>query len=341
MGKITSIMLFLLFVVLPALFGTGCSGSREAQGEERITWPPPPDTPRIAFVRTYRGEEDFPNALSSVLGSLAGKSNVIKLARPFDVCVAADGNIFVTDAMQGVVKFDPNKKEASALGEKSVMDLKDPRGIACGHGKVFIGLAGSGKIAVLDEDGKFIQAIGKENQFPNPVDVVADTLRNRIYVVDDRLHRVLVYSESGDSLFSIGSRGTGDGQFNFPISAAVDSAGNVYVVDSFNYRVEIFDSAGKFQRTFGKQGDAYGTFARPKGIALDSFGDIYVLDGLHNNYQVFNNAGELLMFVGRYSPNNDGFENPVSIAIDGSNKIYVTDNLNGRLQVFQLLVPKN
>ena len=223
------------------------------------------------------------------------------------------------------------------MGEKSVIDLKDPRGIGCGHGKVFIGLAGSGKIAVLDEEGKYLQVIGREGQFPNPVDVVCDTNRNRLYIVDNRLHQVLVYSETGDSLFTIGKRGTGEGEFNFPESAAVDSAGNVYVVDSFNYRIEIFDQSGKFLRMFGKQGDAYGTFARPKGIALDSYGNIYVLDGIHNNYQVFNNAGEMLMFVGRYSPGNDGFENPVSIAIDHNNKIFVTDNLNGRLQVFQLL----
>jgi len=328
----------MMFGLMLLGFGSGCSGSKEAQGEQRFVWPSPPDTPRIAYVRTYRGEEDFPNALSSVLGSLAGKTNVIKLARPFDVAVASEGPIYVTDAVQGVVKLDPVKKEATVLGEKSVVDLKDPRGIACGHGKVFIGLAGSGRIAVLDEDGKYLQVIGKENQFPNPVDIVSDTTRNRLFIVDNRLHKVLVYSESGDSLFSIGKRGTADGEFNFPESAAIDSSGNLYVVDSFNYRIEIFDANGKFLRSFGRQGDAYGTFARPKGIALDSFGNIYVLDGLHNNYQIFNNAGEMLMFVGRYSPNNDGFENPVSIAIDGSNRIYVTDNLNGRLQVFQLLM---
>ena len=218
-----------------------------------------------------------------------------------------------------------------------MIDLKDPRGIGYGHGKIYIGLAGMGQVAVLDSEGKLVRLIGRAKQFPNPVDVVCDTLRNRLYVVDNKVHQILVYSENGDSLFTIGRRGSAEGEFNFPQSAAVDAIGNLYVVDSFNFRVEIFDSSGKFIRTFGQQGDAFGTFARPKGIAVDSYGNIYVLDALHQNYQVFNNAGQLLMFVGRYSPGNEGFENPVSIAIDRNNTIYVTDNLNSRVQVFQLL----
>jgi DNA-binding beta-propeller fold protein YncE len=334
----SSSILFICAAALAAIMLAGCGGAKETQKESRIVWPEPPDTPRVAYLRTYRGEDDFSGGIGGVISSLAGKKGVVKLARPFDVCLAADGRFYVTDAMQGVLLFDAMKKEVSVLGEHSSVELKDPRGIAYAHGKVFIGLAGSGKVVVLDNEGGFVRAIGRQGEFGNPVDLVCDTLRNRLYVVDSKLHQVFVYSEAGDSLFTIGRRGTGDGEFNFPQSAAVDASGNLYVVDSFNFRVEVFDSTGKFLRTFGKQGDAFGTFARPKGIALDSFGNIYVLDGLHNNFQIFNSAGELLMFVGRYSPDNYGFEDPVSIAIDRTNAIYVTDNLNGRVQVFQLLV---
>ena len=315
----------------------GCGGAKETSKEIRMVWPEPPDTPRVSYVSTYRGENDFSAGIGGVVSALAGKSAIVKLSRPFDVCIADEGKFYVTDAMNGVILFDTKNKEAKPLGEKSVVDLKDPRGIAYAHGKIYVGLAGSGKIAVLDGEGQFVRTIGKDGSFPNPVDVVADTARDRIYIVDNKLHQVLVYSEGGDSLFVIGQRGAGEGEFNVPLSAAVDTAGNLYVVDSFNFRIEVFDSSGKYVRSFGKQGDAYGTFARPKGISLDSFGNVYVVDGLHNNFQIFNNAGEMLMFVGRYSPGNDGFENPVSIAIDRNNTIYVTDNLNARVQVFQLL----
>src|ERR1041385_5858951 len=329
--------LFLFIAAAAALVLAGCGGAKETQRESRIVWPGPPDTPRVAYIRTYRGEDDFSGGIGGGISSLAGKKGVVKQGRPLDLRLPDNGRIFVTDAMQGVLLFDAAEKQVVALGERSSVEVKDPRGIAYAHGKLFIGLAGSGRVAVLDNQAQFVRAIGRQGQFGNPVDLDSDTPRNRLYVVDSKLHQVAVYTEGGDSLFVSGRRGSGDGEFNYPQSAAVDASGNLYVVDSFNFRIEEFDSTGKFLRTFGKQGDAFGTFARPKGIALDSFGNIYVLDGLHNNFQIFNNAGDLLMFVGRYSPNNDGFEDPVSIAIGRTNEIYVTDNLNGRVQVFQLL----
>src|ERR1041385_2228775 len=314
-----------IFVILLV----GCGGTKETQKENRVVWPGPPDTPRVAYVRTLKSEDDFSGGIGGVLNTLAGKKSVVKFQRPFDVCVADSGRLYITDGMQGVILYDMKAREMIPLGEKVGVEMKDPRGIAYGHGKVFVGVANVGQVIIIDDEGKGIGKIGKPNQFPNPVDVVLDTIRSRVYIVDNRLHQVLAFSEKGDSLFTIGARGTADGEFNYPESAALDKDGNLYVVDAFNFRVEVFDSTGKFVRKFGKQGDAYGTFARPKGIALDSYGDIYISDGLHNNYQIFNNDGELLMFVGHFSTSNDGFQNPVSIAIDSKNTIYVTDNLNG------------
>ena len=337
MMKSSSFIVFLLFVLAVMGLVSGCGSAKEIQNELRYAWPEPPDSPRVAYVRTLLGEKDFGGGLGGFVTSLTGKEIVIKFARPFDVCSADNGRVYVSDVTEGVILYDTKNKKVEVLGEKSIIELKDPRGIAYAHGKLFVGLASSKKIAVLDDEGKLIRAIGHEGRFLNPVDIVCDTSRGRIYIVDSKLSQVFAYSEEGDSLFTIGTRGYNEGQFNFPQSAAVDMAGNLYVVDAFNFRVEIFDSTGKYIRQFGKQGDVYGTFQRPKGIALDSHQNIYVLDGMHQNFQIFNNAGELLMFVGKYSPRNDGFENPVSIAIDRDNMIYVTDNLNSRVQVFQLL----
>ncbi len=326
--------------VLPAVLTTllsliiaGCSGSKETG----LVWPDPPDEPRIAFVRSISGEADFRGAVGDVVTGLAGEQTIVNLSRPFDVCDAGNGRIYVTDVSQGIFLIDLKKDDIRILGEQSTVELKNPRGVAYARGNVFVALASTGQIAVLDDEGRFVRAIGAPEQFPGPVDVVCDTVRGRLIIVDNKLHNVFVYSLAGDSLFALGKRGEGDGEFNFPQSAAVDTAGNIYVVDAFNFRVEIFDRSGKFLRKFGSQGDAFGMFNRPKGIALDSHDNIYVLDAMHQNYQVFNQAGELLMFVGKYSPGNDGFINPVSIAIDRENTIYVTDQLNSRLQVFRLL----
>ncbi len=316
-----------------AMMIVGCSATKEST----LVWPDPPDEARIAFVRSVQGEEDFRGAVGQVVSGLAGEKSIVKLSRPFDVCDAGNGRVYVTDVSQGIFLFDLKDGNVKVLGEKSTVELKNPRGIAYARGEVFISLASIGQIAVLDDEGKFVRMIGEPGQLPGVVDLVCDTVRNRLIVVDNKAHNVFVYSLAGDSLFALGRRGEAAGEFNFPQSAAVDPDGNIYVVDAFNFRVEIFDVKGTYLRQFGSQGDAFGMFNRPKGIALDSERNIYVLDALHQNYQIFNQKGELLLFVGKYSTGNNGFINPVSIAIGSDDTIYVTDQLNARLQVFRLL----
>jgi DNA-binding beta-propeller fold protein YncE len=322
-------------VVMAGVAGCGGSSQLQSDGAGGLAWPPPPDDPRIAYRATFSGEDDFRGGLGTVLQALGGKSSGLRLQRPFDVCPDNEGKLYVTDVSGGVIVIDTVRREMHPF--ESDQPLDNPRGIACGDGKVFITFPDLGQVGVFTPEGKRLFRIGAPGQFPNPLDVVYDGGRRHVIVVDNKLHMVMVFSETGDSLFAFGGRGEAEGQFNFPQSAAVDAQGNIYVVDAMNFRVQVFDAAGKFLRSFGKQGNIFATFARPKGIALDSFGNIYVLDAVHQNFQVFNQNADLLMYVGKFSPDNDGFQNPVSIAIDRDNRIYVTDQLNQRVQVFQLL----
>jgi hypothetical protein len=332
-----SFLLKMLMLCATGVLLIGCGGSKQVEADKSLSWPEPPDEPRIRFVKSYHGEDDFESKLGALTRTIAGSSSGIVLRNPYDVCTDGDGHIWVTDIANGVILFDEVKNEVKRIGEDNQIPLKSPRGIAYGDNKLFIGLVDAGQVFVLDKDGRFLNTIGRRGQFPNPVDVAFDSLKHRVIVVDNKLHSVFVYSENGDSLFAIGGHGSLDGYFNYPQSVATDSASNVYVVDTFNFRFEKFDSTGKFISSFGKQGDIYGTFSRPKGIAIDTYGNIYVLDAVHHNFQIFNSKYEFLMFVGKFSFKNDGFQDPINICIDQHNRIYVTDHLNGRLQVFQLL----
>jgi hypothetical protein len=327
----------LFFLLTCALVLAGCAGSANVEQQQRLVWPMPPDEPRIEYVRTHTGERDYPGALSGLLKAIGGEEKGIQLSRPFDVCVDGAGRILVTDIVGGVIAIDSIHRSVTRLGEKSRISLASAKGIAAGHGKTFIGLSEPGQIAVLGPNDSLLYLIGKKETFPNPLDIVCDTLRNRIIIVDNKLHNVFLYSESGDSLMALGKRGEGPGQFNYPQAAAIDSAGNIYVCDAFNFRIEIFDVNGVYQRSFGRQGNVFGMFERMKGIALDSHRNIYVLDGLHQNFQIFSNEGKMLLPVGEQSSGNEGFQNPVSIFIDAQNMIYVTDQINARVQVFRLI----
>ncbi len=325
-----------LLVVLGS-FLAGCGTGKQVDAD--IVWPSPPDEPRIRYVQSYYNEDQYKSGFSKITESIAGKEGRVQLQRPFDVCVDSAGDVIVSDIESGIVVFDEVNKEVRVLGEKSSLELKRTLGIACSNEAIFVGLAGIGQVVALSFDGIVIRTYGRPGQFPNPVDVAYDWKGKRVVIVDNKIHQVTVYSETGDSLLAIGTRGEGDGEFNFPQSVAVDTAGNFYVVDAMNFRVQEFDSRGKFLRKFGEQGSIFGTFSRPKGIALDSYGNIYIADAVHNNFQIFNNAFELLLFVGRYSTSGDnlGFENPIGMYIDTRDRIYVADQLNNRIQVFQLL----
>jgi DNA-binding beta-propeller fold protein YncE len=330
------ILLVTLVIVTNSFYGCG---SKNIQKED-IAWPSLPDEPRIRYIKTYESEDDFLSKFGIFAQSLTGKAGTIALSRPFDVCSDGKGRIFVTDVAQGIIVFDENQKKVLALGENIPVPLGNPLGLAYGNNKLFVGIAEIGQVIAMTPEGKFLNLIGKSGSFPNPVDVDYDKVNKRVVVVDNKNHQVYIYSESGDSLLTIGKRGDADGEFNYPQSVAVDTSGNIYVVDAFNFRIQEFDSEGKFIRKYGQQGNVFGTFARPKGIALDIYQNIYVVDAMHQNFQIFNQNFELLLYVGKFSnKDNWGFQNPIGISVDQNNTIYVADQLNQRIQVFQLLKP--
>ncbi len=326
-----------LMVILASLI-IGCGASKDTQKENEIVWPAPPDEPRVKYVKTLNSADAFLSGLGKAAKIITGQSSELRLIRPFDVATDGKGKVFVSDMEQGLLMFDEVNKEVVPLGAKSILPLGRVIGIAYGNEKLFVGSTELRGVVALALDGTVIRTYGRNGQFPNPVDVAYDKYLNRVIVVDNKNHNVVVFSEAGDSLFTIGERGEEDGTFNFPQSAAVDKKSNIYVVDAFNFRVQVFDKDGKFLRKFGQQGNLFGMFERPKGIALDSYDNIYVVDALHNNFQIFNQDFDLLMFVGRYSDSDNlGFLNPVGITIDENNRIYVADQVNERVQIFQLL----
>jgi DNA-binding beta-propeller fold protein YncE len=86
---------------------------------------------------------------------------------------------------------------------------------------------------------------------------------------------------------TIGSAGTGDGQFLWPSGVAFDAAGHIVVIEKDNNRVQVLRySDGAHVRTIGFPG--LGQFCPPYGgIAIDSDGRIVVVDAGNHRVQVF------------------------------------------------------
>ncbi len=126
---------------------------------------------------------------------------------------------------------------------------------------------------------------GDDNaHFDDPTGVAVD--EDYIYVADRLNHRVQVFRRSTRAyVTTVGSYGTGNGQFREPSDVAVDANGYLYVADLRNTRVQQFqrvDSAWSYRRTYGVTGIPYLTdnvhYNHPQGVAVAEDGSIYITE---------------------------------------------------------------
>jgi tripartite motif-containing protein 71 len=125
-------------------------------------------------------------------------------------------------------------------------------------------------------------------------------------------YNVIKFDKTGTYKATIGSTGSGNGQFNPSDGIAFDSAGNMYVVDSGNYRVEKFDSQGNYVSTLG--GGA-GQLVPTAGIAIDHNGNIYVTDSVNNRVEELDPNGNYLGQFGTKGSGNGQLNIPIGVTV--------------------------
>jgi DNA-binding beta-propeller fold protein YncE len=317
----------------------------------RTVWPPPPDEPRIRYLSVISGAEDVGAVrkakTASVKEALLGKANSAGDARnpnafvkPFGIAVDGFGRFIVSDTAQAAVfVMDAERRTFVAIGEHTKQaPFRVPVGLAVdAANNIYVGDSGLARVLVFGPDLAQKRTIGRETELVAPSGLAIDDSRGRLYVVDARRHALLVYDlASGRLLRTVGKRGAGPGEFNFPTAVAVGPDGRVYVSDTMNYRVEVFGANLDFVSTFGSLGVRPGQFRRPKGIAVDADSVVYVVDSDFNNFQMFTAEGETLMWVGELGERPGQMQLPAGIAVDRlRRRIVVTEQVNKRVQQFE------
>ena len=166
-----------------------------------------------------------------------------------------------------------------------------------------------------------------------PSDIALDREGN-VYVVDEWLNVIKIFTSDGEPIKEWGAEGSGDGQFSGPTGIAFDADDNLLVVDSGNNRVQKFTKDGKYLSQFGSQGEGDGQFNLPWGIDIDKEGNIYIADWRNDRIQKFDADGRFLMQFGGSGSGDGQFSRPNDVAVDSEGLIYVCDWGNDRAQCF-------
>jgi DNA-binding beta-propeller fold protein YncE len=325
-------------VILAIFLGflAGCAGTQPVPAGP--FWPPPPQEPRIEYVRSIYGSHSLTRSFfGKVKDFLFGKSPDMALGKPYGLALKGQSTLFIVDtAKKGlmVLNLDTGKVDfIDSLGPYG--RLQEPINVLLGDdGRVYVADTGLGKIVVFDANGVFVRFIG-EGELGSPVGMALGPGGKSLYVTDTNLHMVLVFSPEGDLLKKFGGRGDMQGQFYHPLGIAVNNRSQVLVVDSFHFAVQVFDLDGNYLSSFGSTSKGLGSMARPRSIAVDSEGLIYVTDALKNNVQIFDQDGGPVLEFGSRGFGPGQFRLPAGIFYCEDERIFVVDSINKRIQEFR------
>ena len=142
---------------------------------------------------------------------------------------------------------------------------------------------------------------------------------------------IYVFDQTGQLKNTIGSGGSGDGQFSNPCGIFIK--GDVlYVADGENHRIQKLTARGEFLHKFGQKGSGQGQFDNPSRVIVDSNNRLIVADLDNNRIQIFNEDGGWLWTIDVNG--DDDFEEPFDLALDPQGNIHVLSATSNAIKVF-------
>ncbi|MFQ5349421.1 MAG: hypothetical protein ACE5EG_03135 [Thermoanaerobaculia bacterium] len=293
------------------------------QRDEAASGPQPPGI-RLERVLATRGDLGRGNFLRR----LTGQPDPPLFQRPFGVAWDRD-TLIVTDPGRGRVVGIGGRGEL----RHSASDLfSSPIGVASCRAGTLVADSRLGRVLLLDRELRLVRQVAEDLDRPTGVSCDGD----RLFVAETGRHRILVF-EPGLPVRSLGGRGGGAGEFNFPTVIA-PGHGRLWVGDSMNFRIQGLDpETGELASSFGRLGDAPGEMPRLKGLAIDTAGRLWISDAYLEQISIYRQDGAFLTALGGAGNEPGSFSFPAGIASHRDGRVAVVDSLNRRVQIFRWL----
>lgn len=199
-----------------------------------------------------------------------------------------------------------------------------PRGMTVSPDDEYLVLDNAGRVLVFNEKGDFERQWWMPEYSVGKAEGICVLKDGRIAVADTHYHRVVFFDHDGNVTSMIGQRGSGPGDFVYPVAVIQDPDENIYVCEyGQNDRVQKFRPDGTWLLQFGGTGTEPGQFQRPSGIVWHDH-KLYVVDAFNHRIQVFTDEGRLLDVLGASGKSAD-LHYPYDIAIDQNADLFVVE----------------
>ena len=216
-----------------------------------------------------------------------------------------------------------------------------PMGIGIGpDGSIYVADLERNRVKKMNDEGDPLTSWSSDVNEPRDVAVDSNGL---VYVANRGNNTISVYTDTGGPELTFGASGSGESQFNEPVSIADYVAGDIFVADHSNDRIQRFtiqlrptfdDDEALFRDAFGESGTGDGLFDGPSGIDVDADGKIYVADRDNHRIEVFNLDGHFDFAFGSFGSGVGQMSSPSGVAVSQTGLIYVADRDNDRVQRF-------
>jgi tripartite motif-containing protein 71 len=273
-----------------------------------------------------------------------------QLDRAQAAVTAPDGTIWVTDSVhRSLMQFAADGRFIRQLRGPAAEPLDSPSRFAIGaDGRFYVCETAADAVRVLDANGNEAGSF----RIPQPVSVAVTSDR----IVVGSVAGFAILDLQGKPIKVIGSRGKGDGQFDYVHGVAIGSDGKIYVADSFNNRISAYDASGKqlwivrtgkaangAQMIGGKlevtgTPDAQQMIQLPLGLTIDGAGRLVIIDMFDCTLAVLDpKNGSLISKYGAAGAEDGQFFYPVSVTYDPQRDWFtVADQLNNRVEIVTL-----